>query len=325
MNASVTELAERPFWRVNLLRHDLPAALRGAVVSIGNFDGVHLGHQKLIGCARAEAARLSVATVAITFDPAPAAVLRPRVPYPPLSTIPVRANLLRAAGADFVLAVHVDHELLELTAEQFFVGVLCEKLAIKGIVEGPNFTFGKNRGGDAHRLRELGERCGVAVTIVPPVVRDGQPVSSSRIRALLRAGDVAAARELLGRPYRLAGLVCAGAGRGRQLGFPTANVGFIETLVPGDGVYAGLAHVADRSYAAAVHIGPAPTFAELSPRVEAHLIDFEGELLGERIEITFLARLRDVVRFDGPDALRRQLQEDVARAKAIAEGNRGEA
>ncbi len=319
MNATVTDQPEHHFWRLHLLRHEVPQAFRNSVVSIGNFDGVHIGHQKLISRARQEAAHLGVATVAITFDPPPAAILRPRVPYPPLSTIPTRARLLRRAGADHVLVVHTDRQLLELDAERFFRSVLLDRLAIRGIVEGPNFTFGKGRSGTAQRLEELGKQHGVQVTIVPPVIHAGQPVSSSRIRALLTAGDVAAAASLLGRPYQVAGLVCAGAGRGQSLGFPTANLAFVETLVPGHGVYACIATVHGDRYPAAVHVGPVPTFGDQTPRVEAHLIDFRGELLGERIELAFVAKIREVARFDSAQSLRSQLLRDVARAKRLVQ------
>ncbi len=290
----------------------------GCVVAVGNFDGVHRGHAAIAARLCALAGRLGVPAVAVTFDPHPAALVRPEAAPTPLTTPARRAELLLGLGVDAVLVQPATQELMRLPAEGFYTDILRDRLGIRGIVEGEDFRFGAGRAGDVAMLRELCERDGIAIETVPPVMAAGKPVSSSRLRGLISGGDVRAAVELLTAPYRLTGTVVEGARRGGPLGFPTANLADVTTLLPGAGVYAARAHTAGLgTHPAAVHVGPNVTFGETRVSVEAHLIGFTGDLYGAPLDVDFLDRLRDTWRFDSVDALCRQLATDVARAREI--------
>jgi riboflavin kinase/FMN adenylyltransferase len=295
---------------------------RGGALTIGNFDGVHRGHAALVDQTRRQARSLSAAAVALTFDPHPIEVLRPGTAPPPLTTTADRAELLHGLGLDHVVILRTTPELLSLSAADFFEGVLRQGLATRALVEGPNFGFGRRREGNVALLAEFCRAAGVTLDVLPPVLHNGAEVSSSRVRALLLAGDVAAAADLLGRPYRLHGVVGEGQRRGRTLGFPTANLEQLRTLAPGDGVYAATALLPDGSRrTAAVNVGPNPTFGEQSRKVEAHLLDFAGDLYGKELALDFVRRIRDTRPFDGPADLVEQLRRDVDEARhAVSEG-----
>lgn len=294
---------------------DFGSELHGGAVSIGNFDGVHRGHAAIIEQLRQQAARVSGPAVVLTFDPHPVRLLRPEVAPPPLTWARRKAELLGELGVDVLIAYPTDRALLELSAEQFFDRILVGHLRARAVVEGPNFQFGKGRQGDADLLARLCQNQGMTLEIVPPW-RDGDElVSSSRVRTAIRAGDVAAAARMLTRPYRLRGMVIHGARRGVALGFPTANLDAIDTILPGPGVYAGHAFVRERSHKAAIHVGPLPTFSDLVHKVEVHLLDFSEEIYGEPIEVDFVRRLRDIVPFPSVADLREQLARDVAAAR----------
>ena len=294
-----------------------PAAYCGGAVTVGNFDGVHRGHVALVERAKAWAQIVQGPTVAVTFDPAPANVLFSGTAKPPISTLTDRAALLLAAGADRVLVLRTDARLLSLSPEAFFEDILVRQIDAKAIVEGANFRFGRSRLGDTGTLRALGAAAGIPFEEVPPVTVGGEAVSSSRVRAALMAGDVKTAAELLGRPYRLAGVVVSGAKRGRTIGFPTANLDRIETLIPGEGVYAVRAIVDGQSWPAAANIGPNPTFGENARKIEIHLIGFHGDIYGKTLLVEFVLRLRETRPFDGVAALIEQLHADVAQATRI--------
>jgi riboflavin kinase/FMN adenylyltransferase len=296
-------------------RETPPVSCRGGAVAVGNFDGVHQGHAALMMALRREAQAVRGPAVALTFDPRPLELLRPSQVHPPLTTHAERARLLQQLGADHVVVVHIDRELLSLRADAFFAQVIQERFAARGVVEGVNFGFGRNREGNVGRLAELCRAAGIGLVVAPPVRVDGAVVSSSRVRAALLAGDVAAATQLLGRLYRLQGTVGVGQRRGRTLGFPTANLDHIETLVPADGVYAVVAHVQGTPWPAAANIGPNPTFGETARKVEVHLIDFEGDLYDKPLAIDFVQRLRDTRPFAGVEDLKAQLQQDVEQAR----------
>jgi len=297
---------------------------------VGNFDGVHLGHAALARRLREVAGRLGAPAVALTFDPHPASIVRPESAPVPLTTPARRAELLLALGLDRVIVQPVDRGLLSLSAEAFYREVLRGRLDAAAIVEGGDFRFGAGRAGDIDVLREFCVRDGVALEVVEPVVRDGSPVSSSRLRSLLAAGDVAAANALLTAPFRLSGTVVVGARRGTALGFPTANLADIATLIPGCGVYAARARVSrpDQSvsdqkpdgvwHAAAVHVGMNVTFGATATTVEAHLVGFNGDCYAATLDIEFLSRLRDTRKFPTVEALQAQLAADVAEATHIA-------
>jgi riboflavin kinase/FMN adenylyltransferase len=296
-----------------------PPACRGGAVSVGNFDGVHRGHAALVAELAARARQVGGPAVAVTFDPHPIALLAPERLQPLLTTPPDRAELLQAAGADHVLILRTTPELLHLEARAFVDRVLGERLAARALVEGFNFRFGRGRAGDNELLAEWCRGRGVSLAVVPPFALDGAVVSSSRVRAALEAGDVAAAARLLGRPYRLRGVVGEGAKRGRALGFPTANLQQPATLVPGNGVYAVRARPAGGGvWPGAANVGPNPTFGEQARKVEVHLIGYEGDLYGRPLAVDFVARLRDTRPFAGPADLVRQLRADVAAARRLA-------
>ena len=236
-----------------------PDVYCGGFVAIGNFDGVHRGHQRMIAALIEQARQQSVPAVVLTFDPHPVALLAPgRVP-PSLSTLDRKAELLRDCGVDVVIAYPTDHKLLDLSPEEFFTQVIRSELDARGLVEGPNFCFGKDRAGDVNTLQSLCDRYGLTLTIVEALTADGDAiVSSSAIRRAISEGRIGEAVKMLGHPYRLSGIVEPGAKRGTGLGFPTANFGGVATLLPADGVYAGQCDVDGRTYAAAVHLGPEP-------------------------------------------------------------------
>lgn len=299
-----------------------PEGLRGGAVTIGNFDGVHRGHRALVAAARRRATAASGPVVAVTFDPPPYRVLHPHEPVrPPLTTPSERCELLHAAGADHVIVLRTDAALLALSPEAFFEDVLLRQLGARAVVEGYDFRFGRGRTGDNATLRRLCTAAGIAFEEVPPVEYRGEPVSSSRVRSALVRGDVALAAELLTRPYRLTGTVVAGARRGRTLGFPTANLADVPTLVPGTGVYAVWARAGDDRRPAAANIGPNPTFGDDARKIEVHLIGFSGDLYGQTLHVEFVARLRDTRSFAGSTELIEQLRRDVATAEAVLRRN----
>ncbi len=295
-----------------------PASSRGGVVAVGNFDGVHRGHAALVAEVRRQARAVRGPAVALTFDPHPLQLLRPEQFQPVLTTAADRAELLKACGADHVVMLKTTPVLLQLSAAEFFHQVLQNRLTARALVEGINFGFGRNREGTIQTLATLCRETAIPLTIVPPVLQDGQPIASSRVRKALERGAVAEAAELLDRPYRLRGTVGSGRQRGRTIGFPTANLERIETLLPGDGVYAVRVYRGPESWPGAANIGPNPTFGESGRKVEVHLIGFQGDLLGQVLAVDFLQRLRDTRPFAGVAELTAQLRRDVEKAQSVA-------
>ncbi len=291
--------------------------LAASAVAVGNFDGVHLGHAAIARRLRHAADEAGVPAVAVTFDPHPAAIVRPESAPVPLTTPARRAELLLALGLDAVLVQPADAALIGLDATAFYGLVLRDRLAAIAIVEGPDFRFGAGRAGDVELLARLAAADTARVEVVEPVLVGGEPVSSSRLRRLVAAGDVAEAASLGTAPHRATGRVVVGARRGTGLGFPTANLAEIATLLPAAGVYAARAVVAGRTHPAAVHVGSAATFDSTLMTVEVHLIGFAGDLYGHMLDVDFLARLRDTRRFSSVEDLKTQLAADVARAAAV--------
>jgi len=292
----------------------------GCVITIGNFDGVHLGHRALIDKLTGMSQRLQVPSVVFSFDPPPLKLLRPEMVPKPLTWNDRRRELLMELRVDRVDFFPTTHELLEQTPREFFERILVGQLGVRGIVEGPNFRFGKGRVGDVQTLKDLCDEHGVELEIAEPQTLDQRLVSSTQIREWIELGQVQSANELLVEPYRIAGHVAHGAARGRTLGFPTANLEGIEVLIPKHGVYA--ARVAAPSdlagHPVALHIGPNPTFGEDLSKVEAHLIGFQGDLYGKRLELEILDCIRGVRKFGSKEELLSQLQLDIARAVEIA-------
>jgi len=309
-----------------------PAPGAPSVVAIGVFDGVHRGHQVVVGRAAQEARDRAVRCVVITFDPNPADVVGRGDPLPRLTSVPHRARLLRDAGADEVWVVPFTVELSQQTPEQFVADVLVPRLAPVAVVVGADFRFGHRAAGTVETLRELGERYGFEVDAVELAGRGeadeaaGRVWSSSSVRRLLAEGDVAAAAEVLGHPHRVEGPVVHGDHRGRALGFPTANLDVDPRMaVPADGVYAGVLERADGSrYPAAISVGTNPTFDGVGRRVEAYVLDRDDlDLYGERVALDLVARLRGMERFADVDALVAQMAVDVAQARAVLAGLAG--
>jgi riboflavin kinase/FMN adenylyltransferase len=295
-----------------------PDECRGGAVAVGNFDGVHLGHASLLAELRRQAQALGGPAVVVTFDPHPLRILRPEQFLPLLTVMADRGRLLLDNGADRVVVLQTTPSLLNLGARQFFDEVLRKRLGARAVVEGENFAFGHDREGTVATLAELCGQEGVGLTVVPPFRRDGVLVSSSRIRDALNRGDVAATSGLLGRRYSLRGVVGTGQRRGATLGFPTANLEQIQTVIPGDGVYAVRVTDPDgRAWPGAANLGPNPTFGEQARKVEVHLIGYEGDLYGRELSVEFAARLRDTRPFRGPDELAEQLRRDVEQARAL--------
>jgi riboflavin kinase/FMN adenylyltransferase len=298
---------------------DFPARARGAIVTVGNFDGVHRGHQHLFGRLRARADAAGAPALAITFDPHPATLLRPEVAPVPLVWPEREIELLYEAGATEVAVFRTGPWLLDLSAREFFDRVIRDQLGARGLVEGPNFAFGHDRSGDVAILGEWCAEEGMEFEVVEGTRIDGELVSSSRIRRELVAGAVEETARLMGRPHRVRGRVGRGAGRGAVLGFPTANLVEIDTLIPADGVYAALARVEghSRAYPSACNIGPNPTFGEQGRKVEAHLVDLSGDIYGGRVELDFIRRLRDTRRFSTVEELLGQVRADVEETRRI--------
>ena len=296
----------------------------GCGITVGNFDGVHRGHQEIVRRLIESVRPLGLPSIAVTFDPHPAALLCPNQPKLSLTTIERRVSLLLALGLDAVCVVNTTPELLNLAAEQFYQEVLRQCFHPAAIVEGEDFHFGRNRQGTLAHLRRWAERDSIVLTEVSAVQVDGLAVSSSRIRALLEEGDVARAAELLVFPYTLEGRVVPGQRRGAKLGFPTVNLHDLHTLVPLDGVYAGVATTArgDR-YGAAIHVGKNLTFGAVEQTVEAHLIGFSGDLYGQVVEVNFFQRLRATEKFKDTHALVEQLRDDVLQVESLSQLNLG--
>lgn len=293
--------------------HDISDRVRGGAVAIGNFDGVHLGHARLVQRLLAMAAQVGGPAVVFTFDPPPTRLLRPAAAPEPLLWLERKVEILAELGVDAVLVYPTDKNLLEMEARQFFDCIVRERLGARAMVEGPNFFFGHNRSGNVEVLRRFCGEAAMPFEVAEPVEIGGQIVSSSRVRALVMAGRLAEARQMLGRPYRIRGKVVRGAGRGASLGYPTANVGRIDTLLPTEGIYAARARADNRWYPAAVSLGPNPTFGEAGLKVEAHLVGFEGALYEQPIEVDFLERLREIRRFESVAHLLAQMARDVTR------------
>lgn len=290
-------------------------------MAIGNFDGVHLGHQALVRMAVAEAAAVRGTPVALTFDPHPAQVLAPDRAPETLLRLEQRVELLGELGVEVVAVLRFDSAVASLAPDAFAGEVLAGQLGARCVVVGERFRFGQGRAGDVAMLERLGRRLGFAVRSLAPVEQGGLPVSSSRVRDALRRGDVQAARALLGRPPFADGEVVKGDGRGRTLGVPTANLRIEGQRLPADGVYAG--RVLDPSggprWGCVANLGLRPTFGLGPHSVEAHLLDFRGDLYGRRLRLEFLARLRGERRFEGRQSLLAQIVEDVAAARAFLE------
>ena len=296
----------------------LPADVRRTVVTVGTFDGVHRGHLDVLARLTARAKQTGLPSLLLTFASHPLEVIKPEAAPPLLSTREEKLAVLRGTGVDFVVMLPFTRELANLTADDFVEQILLERFRMAELLIGHDHGFGRGREGDAGTLRSLAALRGFRVDVVPPVeTEDGAPVSSSSIRRALLAGDLDAAHAALGRPYGLHGVVVRGDGRGRTIGYPTANVqgSSPRKLLPPDGVYAVVVDTSRGRFGWMLNLGGRPTFGELGRTIEAHLFDVSADFYGEQLEVGFIARLRDTMRFAGPDALRVQLAADERAAR----------
>jgi riboflavin kinase/FMN adenylyltransferase len=294
----------------------VPEALRGAIVALGNFDGFHMGHQAVVGRAveqtRAEGRPVLVAT----FDPHPVRFFRPDTPWFRLTSLGQRERLFAAAGADAMIVFRFDAALAATIAEDFVADRLVRLIGAAGLVTGEDFTFGKGRAGNIEVLKRLGAEHGLSVDSVAPVEADGQPVSSSRIRDSLQAGDCEAAAALLTRPFAIDGVVEHGDKRGRTIGYPTANLALGHYLRPRFGVYAVRGRLRDgRVLDGAANLGIRPTFQPPKELLEPYFFDFDGDLYGQTIEVELISFLRPEAKFESLDALKAQMARDCIEAR----------
>jgi riboflavin kinase/FMN adenylyltransferase len=290
---------------------------RGTVVTVGMFDGVHRGHWTVLQEIRERAAATGRRSVLVTFDPHPLRILRPEH-APPLLTTPVeKREILAESGLDWAVFLSFTEALSRYQPRRFVEEVLVARLGVQELVIGYDHGFGRDRSGNAETLRGIGDTLGIEVDVVPPVGIEGDPVSSSRIRRAVQDGRMVEAAACLGRPYSVRGIVVRGDGRGRELGFPTANIMVSngDKLMPSPGVYAVRGVLRSGTYPGALHLGPRPTFQGSPPSVELHLMDFDGDLYGEEVRVDFVEYLREVRPFSSVQALIAQMKEDVEQAR----------
>jgi riboflavin kinase / FMN adenylyltransferase len=306
-----------------MVYYDLPpgeSAFSRTVATIGNFDGVHLGHRAILDRVRQRARELDGQAVAVTFDPHPVKVLRPEVNLPLLTTQDQKLKLLGDSGLDAVVVLPFSLEFAALPAREFVRQYFCERLRVREVVVGHDYCFGRGREGNIDLLREMGAVHGFTVQVVWGVEVQGAVVSSSLIRAMLRLGKVTEAGRLLGRPYGVEGRVVQGKGRGAKLlGVPTANLFTPNELMPASGIYAVWARRDDAILPGVANIGTCPTFDNSEPSLEVHLLEFSGDLYGESLEVQFVARLREEQRFPSLEALAAQIHADIATARQVLE------
>lgn len=302
------------------LTHDqpLPEQLRGCVVALGNFDGFHLGHQAVVSRAIAMGFHERRPVIVATFEPHPVRFFKPDVPPFRLTTLDQRERLFAQAGADGMLVFNFDKALATTSAEDFVAEILAKRLGVGAVVTGTDFTFGRGRAGNAEVMRTLGSAQGIETETVAPVILDGEPVSSSRIRQALAAGDPATATHLLTRPFAIEAVVERGDGRGHDLGFPTANVSLGRYQRPAHGIYAVRVRLDDSSeHSGVASFGTRPMFEGGDEVLETYIFDWDGDLYGRTIEVDLISYIRPEAKFDSIDALVERMREDEAEARRI--------
>ncbi|HKV45816.1 MAG TPA: bifunctional riboflavin kinase/FAD synthetase [bacterium] len=303
---------------------EFPAQGGNSVLALGTFDGLHVGHQKVIGEAVARAGEVGLRSAAVTFDPHPLEILRPSAEPILLTTLEERLPLLERLGVDLAVVLGFDLAFSMTPAQVWLDEILARRLGARVIFVGSSYTFGHRREGTAARLAEWGRAHGVEVHLVPAALVRGEPVSSSRVRSALREGLVDEAAHLLGRYYRVLGRVVPGQGRGRTIGFPTANLQWPSPrkILPGRGVYATIVEAGGRRYSGATNIGYRPTFGGGDLSLETHVLDYDGSLVDEPMGVEFVARIRAERAFPNAAALTAQIREDVGRARELLAGAR---
>lgn len=291
---------------------------RGSFVTIGNFDGVHLGHGFICRKLVSEAKNARAKSLIITFEPHPKMILHPDIrPFYLITTLEEKLKLLEDCGIDGTLVIPFSLDYSRMTAEQFVREYLGQKLAIKKIIIGHDYTFGQGKKGNSDYLISSGRELGFAVEEIDAVKAGEAVVSSTLIRNLIIKGDFKIVTNLLGRWYNVAGIVVSGHGRGVELGFPTANLKPEKELLPPPGIYAAFTSGEGNRYLAALNIGEKPTFADYTFTFEAHLLDFSGDLRGKRLDIHFVEKLRDIIKFDSPEKLKKQIAADIEKTRTV--------
>ncbi len=298
---------------------------RSAAVTVGTFDGVHRGHQAVLRRLNEVALERNLKSVVVTFEPHPLRIVRPEAAPRRLCTASEKAELLDASGVDQVAVVPFTHELAAYSPREFVERVLLTHFGLNHLVIGYDHGFGKDRSGDAATLQTMGDALGYGVTVVPHMDLDARPISTTRIRLLLAEGEVVEAAHALGRPYALEGFVIRGDGRGRELGFPTANLELPdpEKLLPAEGIYAVRVPVASQTFRALLHLGPRPTFSVDRATIEVYLLDFQGDLYGQNLRVELCGRIRGIDQFGSVDDLIEAMRRDVQSALRLFESGQG--
>ena len=302
-----------------LHRETIPQSLRGAVIALGNFDGFHLGHQHVVAEAVSWARAEGRPAIVATFDPHPVRHFAPHVPPFRLTTLDQREELFTAAGADAMLVFDFDDDLAATEAESFVRDLLGTHIGAGGVLTGEDFTFGKARGGNTQVLRDIGAQCGIESRTIGPVGDAGQTISSSRIRDALKAGECDVAAKLLTRPFTVRGTVIHGDKRGRELGYPTANIDMGHYLRPRFGIYAVAGRILStgQELQGAANMGVRPQFDPPKELLEPYFFDFDGDLYGEELDVSFHHFIRPEAKFDNLDALVAQMERDCEKARKL--------
>jgi len=290
---------------------------KDTLLTIGVFDGVHLGHKYLISRLKEDARQQNLLSGVVTFRQHPQQVLSPRAKPPFLTDLTEKTDLLKNEGVETIIVLSFTHKLAQLRARQF-LSLIKKYLRMRGLVIGPDFVLGRNREGNADTLRIIGQDMNFNVTVIPPIMINGEVVSSTAIRKALADGDMKKVHNLVGRPFSLHGRVIPGAGRGADLGFPTANLNVDpKQALPADGIYATRVYISSQAYQSMTNIGKRPTFGGSKHLVEVYILDYHGNLYNHELKIDFIQRLRDEKRFGTIEELKRQVTEDVKQGRAI--------
>jgi len=296
---------------------NIPEDLTGALITIGNFDGVHLGHREIFRKIAKEAGKRNKKSVVITFDPHPQKIMHPeRRPFFMLTSLNEKLDLISSCSVDAVILIRFSTEFAGITAGEFVENILWGKLRLSKLFIGYDYVFGKGKGGNAEFLKAYGKKLGFQVEEIGAVKTDGMISSSTNIRLSILDGNVKLASEMLGRPYGVSGTVVKGYRRGTDIGYPTANIKS-EKVIPATGVYAIIAELEGTRHQGVINIGCNPTFGNEEVSAEVHLLDFEGDIYGKTITILFIDRLRDEIKFKGPEELARQIKKDIKKARGI--------
>lgn len=298
--------------------NEITGEFTNSIVTIGNFDGIHLAHQNIFKRVTKEAHNENRKSVVITFEPHPKKVLRPeRKPFFLITTLDEKLKLIEDQGIDAVLLIKFSIEFAKITAEEFIKNILWDRLRIKEIFIGHDYVFGREKGGNEKYLKLLGKKLGFNVTVIDAIKVNDTIISSTNTRNAILDGNVNLAARFLGRPYNLFGTVIKGHQRGTDIGFPTANIEPVKVLVPRIGVYAIIVEIEGKTHPAVLNIGFNPTFANDTLSIEAHILDFEGNILGKSLNVLFIDSIRDEMKFDGPERLAEQIKRDIDKAREL--------